>query len=45
MGLFVAMGWTILVAIKPLIFSVATTGTILLLPEGLAYTFGILFYR
>jgi hemolysin III len=45
MGLYLAMGWTILVAIKPLIASVATTGIILLLLGGLAYTFGILFYR
>jgi hemolysin III len=39
------MGWTVLVAIKPLISSVATGGIILLLLGGLAYTFGILFYR
>jgi len=43
--LYVGMGWTILVAIKPLISSVATGGIILLLLGGLAYTFGILFYR
>ena len=43
--LYVGMGWTVLVAIKPLISSVATGGLILLLLGGLAYTFGILFYR
>lgn len=45
LGLYVGMGWTVLVAIKPLISSVATGGLILLLLGGLAYTFGILFYR
>ena len=45
LALYVAMGWTILVALKPLIANVATGGIILLLFGGLAYTFGILFYR
>jgi hemolysin III len=43
--LYVGMGWMVLVAIKPLISSVATSGLILLLLGGLAYTVGILFYR
>jgi hemolysin III len=43
--LYVGMGWIVLVAIKPLISSVATSGLILLLLGGLAYTVGILFYR
>jgi hemolysin III len=43
--LYVGMGWTILVAFKPLIASVATGGIILLFLGGLSYTFGILFYR
>jgi len=43
--LYVGMGWTVLVAMKPLISSVATGGIILLFLGGLAYTFGILFYR
>jgi len=43
--LYVAMGWTVLVAIKPLIANVDTRGIVLLLVGGLAYTFGILFYR
>lgn len=43
--LYVGMGWTIVVAMKPLISSVATGGIILLFLGGLAYTFGILFYR
>jgi hemolysin III len=45
LALYVAMGWTILVAIKPLIATVATGGIILLVLGGLAYTSGILFYR
>jgi hemolysin III len=43
--LYVGMGWIVLVAMKPLISSVATGGIILLLLGGLSYTFGILFYR
>ena len=42
---YVVMGWAILVAIKPLISTVASGGLILLLLGGLAYSFGILFYR
>jgi hemolysin III len=42
--LYVGMGWTILVAIRPLISSVSIGGIILLLLGGLAYTFGIVFY-
>ena len=45
MALYVGMGWTVLGAIKPLISSIAAGGLILLLLGGLAYTFGILFYR
>lgn len=45
LALYVTMGWTVLVALKPLIANVATAGIILLLLGGLAYTFGILFYR
>jgi len=43
--LYIGMGWTVLVAIKPLISSVAAGGLILLLLGGLAYTSGIIFYR
>ena len=42
---YVVMGWAIILAIKPLITSVALGGIILLLIGGLSYTFGILFYR
>ena len=42
--LYVAMGWAILAAIKPLMAAVAPGGLILLLLGGLAYTSGIIFY-
>jgi len=45
LALYVGMGWAIMVAIKPLILSVAPGGILLLFLGGLAYTFGILFYR
>ena len=44
MGLYIGMGWVIIVAIKPLIQSVETGGIALLVSGGLAYTAGILFY-
>jgi hemolysin III len=42
--LYAAMGWMIIIAIKPLIENVNTTSLIFLLAGGLAYTFGIAFY-
>ena len=44
LGLYIGMGWAIVVAIKPLIVSVATGGIVFLILGGLAYTTGILFY-
>jgi hemolysin III len=44
-GFYVGMGWAVVVAIKPLIVSVAAGGIIFLVLGGLAYTGGILFYR
>lgn len=41
---YVAMGWLVVIAIKPLIESVAPGGLVLLLSGGLAYTFGTIFY-
>jgi hemolysin III len=38
------MGWLMVIAIKPLVGSLATGGLILLLSGGLFYTFGIIFY-
>jgi hemolysin III len=43
--LYLAMGWAVVVAIKPMLASVATPGLVLLLMGGLAYTLGIAFYR
>ncbi|MBW2513326.1 MAG: hemolysin III family protein [Deltaproteobacteria bacterium] len=44
LGLYIGMGWAVVVAIKPLIVSVATGGIVFLGLGGLAYTVGILFY-
>ena len=44
-GLYVAMGWVVVVAIKPLLASVAPAGLALLLTGGLSYTLGIIFYK
>ena len=44
LGLYIGMGWVVVVAIKPLILSVATGGIVFLVLGGLAYTAGILFY-
>lgn len=43
-SLYVAMGWAVLVAVKPLVASVAAGGLALLVSGGLAYTLGIIFY-
>jgi hemolysin III len=43
-GLYVGMGWAIVVAIKPLLAAVAPEGLVLLLLGGLAYTIGVGFY-
>lgn len=42
--LYGGMGWTVVVAAKPLMAAVAPGGLWLLLAGGLAYTFGIVFY-
>ncbi len=42
--LYIAMGWLIVIAIKPLIESVETTSLIFLIAGGLFYTVGTLFY-
>jgi len=43
-GLYIAMGWVVVVAIKPLLATMAPTGFALLLAGGLSYTLGIVFY-
>lgn len=42
--LYLLMGWLVLIALKPLVDSVAPTGLALLVAGGLAYTVGIGFY-
>lgn len=42
--LYAAMGWAVVVAIKPLLAAVTAGGLALLVVGGLAYTFGITFY-
>jgi hemolysin III len=42
--LYVGMGWTVMVAIKPLLDTVTAGGFLLLLAGGVAYTAGIVFY-
>ena len=41
---YIAMGWAVVFAIKPLIANLAKGGMILLASGGLAYTVGIIFY-
>lgn len=43
-ALYVVMGWTALIAIRPLFSSLPLGGLLLLVLGGLAYTAGILFY-
>ncbi len=42
--LYVAMGWLVIVAVKPLIHAVPVPGLVLLFAGGLSYTFGVIFY-
>lgn len=42
--LYVGMGWLVLVAVKPMVSSVAIPGLLLLLAGGLFYTLGLIFY-
>ncbi|MFC1526372.1 hemolysin III family protein [Candidatus Latescibacterota bacterium] len=43
-GLYIAMGWAVVVAIRPMLAAVPTEGVVLLLVGGLAYTGGVGFY-
>ena len=43
-GLYLAMGWMIVVAIRPLWLKVPLPGILLLLAGGIAYTGGVAFY-
>ena len=43
-GLYLAMGWLVVIAGKPLLLSVATPGLVLLAAGGAAYTLGVVFF-
>jgi len=43
-GLYLLMGWLVLVAVKPLVASVPPAGIAWLAAGGLAYTLGVVFY-
>ena len=43
-GLYLLMGWLVLIAIKPLAASVPTAGLWWLVAGGVAYTAGVVFY-
>ena len=44
MVLYILMGWTIIVAIKPLVASLPINALILIFTGGLSYTIGLIFY-
>jgi len=44
-AIYLAMGWIVLVAIKPMLAHVETGGLLLLAGGGIAYTGGVVFYR
>ncbi len=44
LGLYIGMGWVVVIAIKPMLEAVAMEGLLLLLLGGLAYTSGVIFY-
>lgn len=43
-ALYVAMGWLVLIAIKPVMAALPGEGLVMLLIGGLSYTFGVVFY-
>lgn len=43
-GLYLAMGWLVLIAAVPLVQNVPTMGIALLVAGGLAYTLGVIFF-
>jgi hemolysin III len=44
LALYLVMGWTIVVAARPLIAELATGGLVLLITGGLSYTLGVTFF-
>ena len=45
LALYLIMGWMIVIALRPLVGSLPTTGIVLLGLGGLCYTLGVVFYR
>lgn len=43
-AVYIAMGWLVVVAVKPLLVSLPRSGLVWLLAGGLSYTFGVVFY-
>jgi len=43
-SLYLLMGWTVVVAARPLLATMATEGVLLLVAGGVAYTVGVVFY-
>ncbi len=43
-ALYVAMGWVVIIAIKPLVAAMESAGLMLLVGGGLCYTVGVVFY-
>jgi hemolysin III len=44
LGLYIGMGWAVVVAARPMMEVIPLTGMVLLAGGGLAYTFGVIFY-
>lgn len=44
LGIYLGMGWCIVIAIKPLLHTLAPGGLVLMLLGGLSYTGGVVFY-
>ncbi|MBU1308223.1 MAG: hemolysin III family protein [Gammaproteobacteria bacterium] len=44
LGLYLGMGWMVIVAIQPMLNHVASGGLLLLLSGGLCYSLGVIFY-
>ncbi|WP_215397354.1 PAQR family membrane homeostasis protein TrhA [Rheinheimera oceanensis] len=44
LGLYLGMGWLVVIAIQPMLNNVDTGGMLLLLAGGLSYSFGVIFY-
>jgi hemolysin III len=42
---YLAMGWVVIVAIKPLVATLAVGGLVLLVAGGVAYSVGVIFYK